>query len=206
MEVTMPRRTILLWVLTTLVLFLSGLSVLLLRDVRPEVQQAEARKLLDPPAVLTQIQGLRELVTVKYGIQKVVAIEEKKIPFGAERMLLFVQSEVSGGIDLSQLREQHVKLLPNGAIAIALPAATITSVVIDDTQTRIWDRTVTWWTPWVAYNQDLERQARLMAKRDCEQAALNMGILTQARSNAEEAIRALLLAAGAQEVRFLDAT
>lgn len=202
----MPRRTVLLLVLTTLTLFLIGTGLLLLRGLRPDEGQAGAAKLLDPPAVITQIQGLRELVTVKYGIQKVVALEEKKVPFGAERMLLFVQAEVSGGIDLSQLREEHVKAFPDGALAIALPRASITSIVIDDTQTRVWDRSITWWTPWVPYNPDLERQARLMAKADCEKAALEMGILAQARRNAEEAIRALLLQAGAREVRFLDAT
>ncbi|MCW5962789.1 MAG: DUF4230 domain-containing protein [Bryobacterales bacterium] len=202
----MSQRTAMGLVLSTLLVFVVGVAVVALRDFNGRKGESGAAKLIDPPAVITQIQGLRELVTVKYGIQKVVALEEKKVPFGAERMLLFVQAEVSGGIDLSQLREEHVKVLPDGALAIALPSATITSVVIDDTQTRVWDRSITWWTPWVPYNPDLERQARLMAKSDCEKAALDMGMLVQARRNAEEAIRALLLQAGARDVRFLDAT
>jgi hypothetical protein len=162
-------------------------------------------KVVDPPAVLTQIRALRELVTVKYRIQKVVAIEEKKVPFGTERMLLFVQAEIAAGLNLSDLDEQHVMQLADGSLIISLPHAAITSVVIDDNQTRVWDRSVTWWTPWVAYNQDLERQARLMAKEECEKAAVEMGILQQARTNAEEAIRTLLVQAGASSVRFLDA-
>lgn len=200
------RRRHLLLVLIAVPLFVAGIALFLLTRMQPTGGSPVAEKVMDPPAVVTQISALRELVSVKYGIQKVVAIEEKKVPFGAERMLLFVQAEVAGGIDLSQLREEHVAVLADGALAISLPPASITSVVIDDAQTRVWDRTVTWWTPWVAYNQDLERQARLIAKADCEKAALEMGILSQARRNAEEAIRTLLIHAGVRDVRFLDAT
>ncbi|MCU0226034.1 MAG: DUF4230 domain-containing protein [Bryobacterales bacterium] len=198
----MPQRPILLWILAALTLFLAGVALVLLSDGMPD--QHPARKAINPPAILTQVRGMRELVTVKYGIQKVVALEEKKVPFGAERLLLFVQAEVAAGVDLSQMREDDVALLPNGAVAISLPPASITSVTVDDQHTRVWDRSVTWWTPWVPYNQDLERQARLVAKADCESGARQMGILPHARRNAEEAIRALLLAAGASEVRFLD--
>ncbi len=199
----MAKRSILVWTLTSLTLFLLGIAIFLMIGVG--LSRDATRKVLNPPAILTQVQSLRELVTVKYGIQKVVAIEEKKIPFGSERLLLFVQAEVAAGIDFGQMQEQHIKALSDGVIAVALRPASITSITVDDNHTRVWDRTITWWTPWVPYNQDLERQARLMAKSDCEKAALEMGILTQARRNAEEAIRALLLAAGAKEVRFLDA-
>lgn len=202
----MSQRTAMGLVFSALVLIVLGVALVSLRDFGGPKKEAGAAKLLDPPAIITQIQGLRELVTVKYGIQKVVAIEEKKVPFGAERMLLFVQAEVAAGIDLSKLGEESVKVLPDGALAVSLPQAAIASVVIDDTHTRVWDRSITWWTPWVPYNQDLERQARLIAKADCEKAALDMGILRQARRNAEEAIRTLLVQAGAKEVRFLDAT
>ena len=42
------------------------------------------------------------------------------------------------------------------------------------------------------YSPDLEHKARLKAIDDVRQAALNMGILPQARHNAEIAIRDLL--------------
>jgi hypothetical protein len=195
-----------LWGFSAIALVVMATIALVLLRLAPEVGPPTARKVLDPPAVVNQISALRELVTVRYGIQKVVAFEEKKVPFGAERMLLFVQAEVSAGVDLSTLEEQHIQLLQDDAIAISLPPSSITSVVIDDAQTRVWDREITWWTPWVAYNQDLERQARLAAKADCEKAAIEMGILEQSRRNAEEAIRTLLMQAGARDVKFLDAT
>lgn len=166
----------------------------------------EISRALDPPAVLQQIRGLNQLVTVKYSIQKAVALEEQKIPVGRERILLFVQAEVAAGIDLGRIGEKDVKILDDGVVAISLPRADVTSVVIDDTVTKVWDRSVTWWTPWVPYNQDLERQARLAARDEVEKAARDMGILNQAQSNAETAIRTLLLSTGMKEVKFLENT
>ncbi|MCL4784830.1 MAG: DUF4230 domain-containing protein [Bryobacterales bacterium] len=161
-------------------------------------------RVIDPPSVVMQIRGLSQLVTVKYTIQKAVALEEQKVPFGAERLLLFVQAEVAAGLDLSHLRDDDIRLLPDGAVLVSLPPAEITSVEIDDKLTRVWDRSITWWTPWVPYNQDLERQARLEARKEAEKAARDMGILNQSRKNAEDIIRGLLMSTGAKDVKFLD--
>lgn len=161
-------------------------------------------RVFDPPSVVQQIRSLSQLVTVKYTIQKAIALEEQKVPFGTERLMLFVQAEVAAGLDLSHLREDDIKVQRDGVILVSLPAADITGVEIDDRLTRVWDRSITWWTPWVPYNQDLERQARLEARHEVEKAARDMGILSQARQNAETVIRGLLMNAGAADVKFLD--
>jgi hypothetical protein len=161
---------------------------------------SSAGRSLDAPAVVQQIQRLNELVSVKYTVQKVIGLEETKVPFGSEKLLLFVQAEVLAGIDLSMLPGSNVKLLPGRQFQIALPPPRIIRVVIDDKQTKVWDRRITWWTPWVPYNPDLERQARLAAKDAIEQAAVEMGILDQARRNAEVSIRSLLETFGLKSV------
>ncbi len=150
---------------------------------------------LDAPMVVHEIQALNELVSVKYTVQKVVGLEEKKTPVGSEKLLLIVQAEVLGGVDLSKIRDRDVKILPD-TVKLALPPATIVHIVIDDTQTKVWDRQITWWTPWVPYNKDLERQARVVARDAIEHGAVEMGILDQARRNAEVAIRGLLQTLG----------
>lgn len=160
--------------------------------------------MFDAPSVIRQIRNLSQLVTVKYTIQKAVALEEQKVPFGTERLLLFVQAEVAAGLDLSHLRDDDIKVQPDGIVLVSLPAADVTSVEIDDNLTRVWDRSITWWTPWVPYNQDLERQARLEARNEVEKAARDMGILDQSRQNAQAIIRSLLMSAGAADVKFLD--
>jgi Protein of unknown function (DUF4230) len=155
---------------------------------------------LDPVSVVHQIQRLNELVSVKYTVQKVVGLEEQKVPFGSEKLLLFVQAEVLAGIDLSKLAAADIKWLPAKRMQVMLPPPRIEHVVIDDKETKVWDRQITWWTPWVPYNPDLERQARLKAKDTIQQAAIDMGILDQARRNAEAAIRSLLETFGVKSV------
>jgi hypothetical protein len=155
---------------------------------------------LDPVSVVHQIQRLSELVSVKYTVQKVVGLEEQKVPFGSEKLLLFVQAEVLAGIDLSKLAAADIKWLPAKRMQVMLPPPKIEHVVIDDKETKVWDRQITWWTPWVPYNPDLERQARLNAKDAIQQAAIDMGILDQARRNAEAGIRSLLETFGVKSV------
>src|SRR5580698_9335526 len=102
---------------------------------------------LDPVSVVQEIQRLNELVSVKYTIQKVVGLEEKKVPFGSEKLLLFVQAEVLAGIDLSTLAVRDVKLLSAKRFEVVLPPPKVVHIVIDDNQTKVWDRSITWWTP-----------------------------------------------------------
>jgi len=71
---------------------------------------------------------------------------------------------VLAGIDLSTLAAGDVKLLPDKRMQVTLPPPKIVHIVIDDKATKVWDRRITWWTPWVPYNPDLERQARLAAR------------------------------------------
>jgi len=163
-------------------------------------QNPSPARTLDAPVVVHEIQQLNELVSVKYTVQKVVGVEEKKIPLGSEKILLFVQAEVLAGIDLSRLAPGDVKMLRTDQVQITLPPPRIVNIVIDDKQTKVWDRQITWWTPWVPFNPDLERQARLAARDEIEKAALEMGILDQARRNAELSIRMLLQSFGVKSV------
>jgi len=155
---------------------------------------------LDAPIVVHEIQGLNELVSVNYTVQKVVGLEEKKRPLGSESLLLFVQAAVLAGVDLSKVAASDVKILPGRSIRLTLPPPRIVHIVIDDTQTKVWDRQITWWTPWVPYNKDLERQARLAARDAIERAAIEMGILDQAQKNAAAGIRSLLETLGIKSV------
>jgi uncharacterized protein DUF4230 len=155
---------------------------------------------LDAPAMVREIQGLSELVSVKYTVQKVVGLEEKKNPVGTEKMLLIVQAQVLAGVDLAALPPGAIKISAHNEIKLALPPPRIFHILIDDNQTKVWDRQITWWTPWVSPDPDLERQARLAANESVKQAALDMGILDQARRNAETVIRNLLQTLGAKSV------
>ena len=160
------------------------------------------QRTLDPAAVVTQIQQLQELVTVRYRIQKVFGLKEEKVPFGAEQVLLLVQASVLGGVDLAALRPTDVQCGGDRQVTIHLPPPQVLHVFVNDKDTQVWDRSKTWWTPWVGYNPQLEQQARQAALEAVQQAALQMGILSNAQANAETALRSFLRTAGYQAVSF----
>lgn len=170
--------------------------------LRPEA--GPRHRTVDTPALVKRIQTLNELVTVRYSVQKVVGLEEQKFPVGSERILLIVQARVLGGVDLSGMQAGRIKIQNFDHAVISLPPARIFEVTIDEKQTKVWDRSVTWWTPWVPYNPDLERQARLAALKSVEESAREMGILEHARQNAERSIRSLLAPLGIASVVFAD--
>jgi len=188
------------WAVIGLVVGILLAAAIAFLSSRSITHEAPAVKTLDAPAVVHEIQRLNDLVSVKYTVQKVVGLEEKKVPLGSEKLLLFVQAEVLAGIDLAHLAPGDVKMLRSDQVQITLPPPKILNIVIDDKQTKVWDRQITWWTPWVPYNPDLERQARLAARDEIEKGALQMGILDQARRNAEESIRTLLQIFGMKTV------
>ena len=65
------------------------------------------RQTVDAPVLLHEIQRLSELVTVKFTVEKVVGLEEKKQPLGSEKLLLFVQADVLAGVDLSKVTQKR---------------------------------------------------------------------------------------------------
>ena len=161
------------------------------------------RHLLDTGAVVTEVRQLNELTTVKYSIEKVVGLKEEKSPVGEESILLLVRGQVRAGVDLGALRQADVVFVNRDSVRIHLDPAHIEDVYLDEKYTQVWDRHVTWWTPWVTPDINLEHNARLKAIADIKATALQMGILTDAQKNAETDIRKILQAFGLQRVSFV---
>jgi len=151
-------------------------------------------RLFDSAATVTQIKQLNQLVTVRYSIQRVVGINEPKEPFGEESILLMVQGEALAGVDLASMTPGDIVYAGVRSVKVTLPPAKLFNTFLDEKQTKVWDRHITWWTPWVPYDPDLEHRARLSAVNDVRDAALAMGILGQAQKNAESVIKDFLRA------------
>lgn len=169
---------------------------------RPRTTAPIVRTVADAPTVVREIQQLSELVTVRYSLQKVIGLEEQKIPFGAESLLLLVRAEVLAGVDLAQLTERDV-VITGTVVNVRLPSPRVLRVYLDDKHTRVWDRRKTWWTPWVGFNPELDQKARRIALEDVQAAALEMGILREAETNARRAIERLLRLLGFTEIVFV---
>lgn len=148
------------------------------------------------PALLQQIERLNHLVTVKYTVSRIVSLKEPKVPFGEESILLMVEGQALAGVDLTCLTVSDVHRGRPRSVTVHLPQARLMNVFLNEKRTKVWDRRITWWTPWVPYDPDLEHKARLSALDDVRAAALGMGILTEAQRNAEQAIAGFLHASG----------
>jgi len=155
---------------------------------------------LDTPAVVNQVRGLKELVTVRYVVQKVVGLTETHVPVGEESILLMVQGRAQAGVDLAAITQYDVQVTGK-KVKIRLPQAQVFDVFIDEKNTKVWDRRITWWTPWISPDINLEHKARLTAIDDIRKTVLDMGILRDAESSARKAITDLVgLMGGTAEV------
>ncbi len=155
---------------------------------------------LNQSSILSQVQQLNDLATVKFTIQKVVGLREIKQPLGEESILLILQAHVEAGIHLNHLSASNITYRSDGTVVIRLPAPEILSVHVDESQTKVWDRQKTWWTPWEPYSLDLEQRARQAGIAAVRESAMSMGILNQAQENASSSIRSLLNLAGVRKV------
>ena len=175
-------------------------GVLLVLGMIWMARQGGRRPQVDLPSILLQVRQMNQLTTVRYTVQKVIGITEQKQLVGSEAILLIVQARVEAGVDLAGLRQEDVTVRMDGTVVVRLPVAKVLNVTVDEAETKVWDRTKTWWTPWVPYGMDLEQRARRAGVEAIEKAALEMGILGQAERNAETSIRGLLVMAGVKEV------
>ena len=186
------------WKVATILLAAILLVVVALNLLAPGLRDRFSIRRANSASVITQVKQLKELATVRVSIQRVVGITEPKMPLGSESILLMVQGEVIAGVDLSELKPENVRFSTKNAVDIHLPGPCLLQLYLDEHETKVWDRHITWWTPWVPYDPDLEHKARLAALEEVKQAALKMGILDRAGEYARRAIRDLLSALGLQ--------
>lgn len=147
--------------------------------------------------ILTQIQPLAQLVTVKYVMEKVVVLEDVRL-YGENRVLLVAHGIVKAGVDLGRLTPQDVR--PDGArVRVRLPTAAITDAYLDEQKTQVLEHSTGLLR---RFDKDLQQQARAQGLDDIRRAARNHGILEDANERARLQLRTLLLQLGFSEVEF----
>ena len=127
------------WILLTVLLLGIGVGILLPRLPYLLLSDGEVRQ-LDTPAILQKIQGLSQLVTVKYVIEKVVVIEDAKW-YGESRVLLVAHGIAKAGIDLGKLQPGDIEI-DGKSLRIFLPPAQITDCYLDEHKTHVVERTL----------------------------------------------------------------
>ena len=96
--------------------------------------------------IIQQVQTLSDLVTVKYVMQKVEFVDSPpgstlgQFVQGDNKVLLLAQGVVKAGIDLKKIAPGDVAI-SGKRLTISLPRPQITDAYLDDSQTKVLERT-----------------------------------------------------------------
>lgn len=155
------------------------------------------------PVVVEGVQKLDRLDTVRMTESVVVTKDtggsELRRFLTGEEVLLVAVGDVEAGVDLSSVTEEDVRV-EGESVEIRLPEPEITSISLDEEQTRLYDRDqgILRLRP----DDALVEEARQDAQDELLAAARQNNILVTAERNAEDTIRTFLTTLGYEEVRF----
>lgn len=147
--------------------------------------------------ILRQVQGLNQLVTVKYSLEKVVVLEDVKW-YGENRILLIAHGIAKAGVDLNKLNPEDIRFETN-RISIKLPSPVITDVYLDDQKTQVIERSTGLMR---SFDKDLEQNARRLALQELRVAARQSGLLQEAGERARLQLTVILQQLGFDHVSF----
>jgi hypothetical protein len=160
---------------------------------------------INSAAILEQVKGLSQLVTVKYVLQKVVGREEPadsplgQMFSGMNRVIIIAHGVIKAGVDFERLTPGDLTV-SDKRVAIRLPPAQILDAYLDDQQTQVVERTTGLFRP---FDKQLEQTVRAAAVDDLRRAARAQGILKDADERAREQLKKLFQQLGFTDVEFL---
>jgi len=155
----------------------------------------------DPVTIIQGVRSLARLETIQYSVEKVITAETNQGTFGflfGDRLILVAHGIVIAGVDLEKMAPEDIELR-NGVLVVRLPDPEIFLTTLDNDKSYVYNRDTGLLTHG---NINLESDARRAAEDEIEKAALEDGILEQARRNAENYLYRLLLDLGYPEVIF----
>ncbi len=188
------KLKILGWTLSSVLLIGIGVGIWVPKITLFSLPEGEIRQ-LDTPAIIQKIQGISQLVTVKYVIEKVIVLEDAKW-YGENRVLLVAHGIAKAGIDLGKLQPADI-VIEGTSLKIFLPAAQITDCYLDEHKTHVIERTTGMLR---LFDKDLEQNARRAAIDDIRRAARLNGIIKDAEQRAEQQLEGFFLQFGFDQV------
>lgn len=158
----------------------------------------------DPVTIIHEVRSLSRLETIQYTVEKVITAETGQNKFGflfGDRMLFVAHGVVIAGVDLGKLSSDDLKI-KDMVLYVTLPATEVFIATLDNEKSYVYDRDTGIFTKG---DMNLETEARKVAEDEIRKAALDDGILEQARINAENYLERLFHNLGYQEIVFLEA-
>ncbi|MFO3796690.1 MAG: DUF4230 domain-containing protein [Anaerolineales bacterium] len=156
----------------------------------------------DPVTYINQVQALARLETIQYSVEKVVTAEQNQGTLGfllGDRLIFVAHGIVIAGVDMQKIMPQDM-WLENGVLYVRLPPAEVFVATLDNEKSYFYDRETGLLTKGV---KDLETLARRQAEQEVLKAALEDGILEQARKNAEAYLLRFFMSLGYKSVVFV---
>lgn len=154
----------------------------------------------DRASVIKEMRSLQRLETASFTIEKVIDGGTsgnifQQFLFG-DKILLIAHGQVIAGFDLSQISDKDIEI-KDQTIRVILPKPQILVTTLDNTQTKVYDRTRGILSPG---DKDLESKAREAAETSIKKAACEGGILKQSSDNARKQLSAFLSALGFTQI------
>lgn len=159
----------------------------------------------NPITVIRDIRTLARLETIQYTVEKVITAETNQRAFGSlfgDKLILVAHGKVIAGVNLEHLSSRDITV-ENGVIQVNLPEAEVFITALDNEKSYVYHRETGLLTKG---DYRLESSARLAAEKEITKAALEDGILDQARKNAESILYRLFIQLGYSDVVFLAPT
>ncbi|MBN9691433.1 MAG: DUF4230 domain-containing protein [Verrucomicrobia bacterium] len=154
-------------------------------------------RISDTATVVTQIQTLSHLVTVKYVFEKVVVLDDVKW-YGQNRLLMIAHGVVKAGVDLSKVTAADVTITGD-RISLKLPRPLVMDTYLDEAKTEVLERSTGILR---TYDQQMEQEARRQALEAIRKAARASGILKDAEERTRLQLTTLAHAAGFTSVEI----
>src|SRR3989338_7618667 len=155
-------------------------------------------------AVIKQIQSISRLETASFTIEKIIDEGStgdnvfQRLLFG-DKILLIAHGQAIAGFDLSQVSVKDIQV-DGKNLRILLPKPQLLTVVLDNTQTRVYDRQRGILS---TDGKDLETQARIADEKSIKDAACQGNILQQATDNARKQLNASFYSLGFETVEIV---
>lgn len=159
----------------------------------------------DPVTIIHEVRSLARLETIQYSVEKVITAETGQGQLGflfGDRLLFVAHGVVIAGVDLGKVSTEDFEI-KDMVLYVRLPEPEVFIATLENEKSYVYDRDTGLFTKGDA---NLESEARKVAEAEIRKAALNDGILDQARVNAENYLERLLHNLGYHEIRFLRLT
>jgi len=157
----------------------------------------------DPVTIIHEVRSLARLETIEYTVEKVIQADSGQQELWGllgDKLIFVAHGNVIAGVDLAKLLSDDL-WVDTGTLYVRLPETEIFVATLDNDKSYVYDRDTGLFTKG---NIDLETLARQAAEDEIKKAALEDGILEQARTNAEYYLLRLFQTLGYPQVIFVN--